>query len=421
MVVGTMIGSGVFLLPSVLAPYGSLSLAGWAVTATGTLFIAFSLGSLARRLPRIGGPYAYVREAFGDLPAFLIAWGYWTSLWTGMSAVAVAFAGYVSVFLPSMKDRPEGEAAIALAIVWVLTAINLAGVRTAAVVQLVTTVLKILPLLAIGAAGLLYSERVPLTATNPDNQPIVLVVATLAMITMWAFLGIEAVTIPAEDVIDARRTIPRALVTGLFTVTLVYVLATTGVMAVIPASELVSASSPFADAASRLVGSWGAYLIAAGALVAIAGALNALVLLAGQTLLAASRDGLFPSRFRKLNARGVPTAALILSGALSTVFILTNYASGLVAAFTTMILLSTLTCIAPYAASAAADLVLQWRDRAAGSQIRPGSVAIAAIALLFSIFAIIGSGTKVVVYGLLLLSAGLPVYYWVKRIQEVSE
>ncbi len=421
MVVGTMIGSGVFLLPSVLAPYGAFSLAGWAVAATGTLFIALSLGSLARRLPRIGGPYAYVREAFGDLPAFLIAWGYWISLWTGMSAVAVAFAGYVGVFLPSLKNVPGAEAAVALLIVWVFTLVNCAGVKVAGITQLVTTILKLLPLFAIGGAGLAVGDLTHIAPTNPDNQPLLLLIATVSMMTMWAYLGVEGVTIPAEDVIDPKRTIPRALIVGTMTATFVYVLATMGVMSVIPAAELAQSSSPFADAASRLVGPWGAMFIAGGALVAIAGALNALVLLAGQTLLAAARDGLFPVRFQTLNSRGVPVGALVLSSSLSSMFILMNYSGGLVAAFTTMMLLSTLMCIAPYAASASADLLLQRRDRSRGEPVRVGSVLVAATALLFASFAIVGSGKDVIVYGSLLLCAGLPVYYWITRSGRVVD
>jgi len=413
LVVGTMIGSGVFLLPAVLAPYGSFSLLGWVVAGTGTLFIALTLGALARRLPKIGGPYAYTRAAFGDLPAFLIAWGYWISVWSGSAAIAVAFSGYLSVFIPALSHVPAAGAGAALAAIWLFTGINVAGVRTAGIVQLVTTLLKLLPLVAMAGAGLLVGDVASITATNPDQEPLPLLVAGVAMLTMWAYVGMEAATIPADDVVTPERTIPRALVAGTLTATAVYILATVGVMALLPADTLGASSSPFAEAAGAAFGSWGGPVIGIGALVSIVGALNANILLSGQMPRAAALDGLFLARFGRLHRNGTPAFALTVSAGLASALIVMNYSKGLVAAFELMILLSTLTTLVPYAASAAADLVLQVRDGQAA--IRWPSMAVSVAALLFSIFALIGSGVAVVGYGTLLLAAGLPVYFWVTR------
>ncbi len=410
LVVGTMIGSGVFLLPAVLAPYGSFSLIGWIVAATGTLFIALSLGALARRIPRIGGPYAYTRAAFGDLPGFLIAWGYWISVWSAMAAIAVAFSGYMSVFIPVLSSVPAAGAMAAVAVIWLFTGINLAGVRTVGIVQLATTFLKLLPLLAVAAAGFLAGNVTTLPATNPEVEPLPLLVAGVAMLTMWAYVGVEAATIPAEDIVAPQHTIPRALVLGTLTATAVYILATLGVMALVPTAELAESSSPFADAASAVFGTWGARLIGVGALVSIVGSLNSNILLSGQMPRAAALDGLFLARFKRLNSNGVPAFGLLVSAGLASALIAMNYSKGLVAAFELLILLSTLTTLIPYASSAASDLVLQ---RRAGTTRWP-SVAVAALALAFSLFAIIGSGGQVVGYGLILLAAGLPVYFWAR-------
>ena len=411
LVVGTMIGSGVFLLPAVLAPYGSYSLIGWIVAATGTLLIALSLGALARRIPKIGGPYAYTRAAFGDLPGFLIAWGYWIAIWSASAAIAVAFSGYMSVFIPALEAVPVAGAVGAITVIWLFTGINVAGVRTAGIVQLATTLLKLLPLFAIAAAGLFMGDVTTIPATNPDDEPLPLLVAGVAMLTMWAYVGMEAATIPAEDVVAPERTIPRALVAGTLTATAVYILATIGVMALVPTTELATSSSPFADAASAVVGDWGAKIIGVGAIVSIVGALNSNILLGGQMPRAAALDGLFLARFERLNGNGAPAFALIVSACLSSALIVMNYTKGLVAAFQLLILLSTLTTLVPYAASAASDLLLQWRDGA----LRWQPVTVAVLALIFSIFAIIGSGMEVVGYGLILLAAGLPVYFWVTR------
>lgn len=410
-----MIGSGIFLLPAVLAPYGSTSLWGWLVAGSGTLFISLTLGALARRIPRIGGPYAYAHAAFGDLPAFLIAWGYWVSLWAGVAAIAVAFSGYLSIFVPLLKENSNVGAIAALAAVWLFTGINAAGVGTAGTVQLVTTVLKLLPLFLIAAAGLYLGDVSAIPATNPDAQPLPLLVATVAMLTMWAYVGMEAGTIPADDIVSPEKTIPRALVIGTLTATAVYVLATVGVMALVPATELAQSSSPFADAAARLFGGLGAKLVGVGAIVSILGALNSNILLSGQMPRAAALDGLFPRRLQGLNAAGAPVSALVVSSCLTSALIVMNYSRGLVAAFTLMILLSTLTTLVPYATSAAAYLALQnWRTPGP-ELVRRGPVVLAVVAFLFSLFAIIGSGLEVVGYGTILLIAGLPVYFYVTR------
>lgn len=415
MVVGIMIGNGIFMLPAVLAPYGSLSLLGWILAGGGTLFVAFMLGSLARRIPKLGGPYAYTRAAFGDLPGFLVAWGYWIAIWSAVAAGAVAFVGYFSVFVPAVATVPIGGAIAALVIIWLITGINLAGVKTAGIIQLITTLLKLLPLFLIAGSGLLLGDITDITAANPNNESAPLLIAGLVMLTMWAYVGVESVTIPADDVIEPEKTIPRALVVGTLTATAVYIVATYGVMALIPIEELAASTSPFADAASIIFGPWGASLVAIGAIVSIAGSLNGNILLSGMMPRAIAQDNLFPKPFAKLNAKGAPAFALIVSGVLSSLLIAMNYTQGLVAAFEMLILLSTLTTLLPYAASALSDLALQKRDADAGRGTQWKSVVIAIGALAFSIFAIVGSGLTVAAYGLILLAAGLPFYYKSKR------
>lgn len=415
MVVGGMIGSGVFMLPAVLAPYGSLSLLGWVFAGGGTIFVALVLGSLASRLPRIGGPYAYTREAFGDLPGFLIAWGYWISLWASTAALSVAFVGYLAALIPTVGDAPGIGAVTALALIWAVTGINLSGVKTAGVVQLVSTLLKLLPLLFVAVGGLILGDVVSVPATNPDSQPFPLLIAGMIMLTMWAFLGVEYATVPAEDVVEPRKTIPTALVAGAVTVTIVYILATSGVMALIPIDALAVSTSPFADAADRLVGGWGTRLVALGALISIVGAMNVNVLVSGMMPRAVALDGLFPAVFGSVNRRGAPAFALVVSGSLASILIALNFTRGLVAAFELLILLATLNTLLPYAASSLADLALLRRDRAAGARVRWKPVGIAVGALGFAIFTIVGSGAKVAIYGTILLAASVPVYLVLAR------
>ena len=153
LVVGNMIGSGVFLLPSALAPYGSISIAGWLLTSTGAIVLALVFGRLARLVPKTGGPYAYTREGFGEFAGFLVAWGYWIALWSGNAAVAVAFAGYFGFLVPAIGESGLASLGTALAAIWLLTWVNVRGVQAAGMVQVATTVLKIMPLILIGTLG----------------------------------------------------------------------------------------------------------------------------------------------------------------------------------------------------------------------------------------------------------------------------
>src|SRR5262245_15304444 len=150
LVMGNMIGSGVFLLPASLAPYGGLALAGWIVSAAGSVCLALVFARLARWSPDAGGPYAFTRRSFGDLAGFLVAWGYWISVWSANAALATAFVGYLLPFAPGLKASAPVVAVVA---VWAMTLVNIVGVRAAGRLQVVTTVLKILPLLIVGVAG----------------------------------------------------------------------------------------------------------------------------------------------------------------------------------------------------------------------------------------------------------------------------
>ena len=153
LVVGNMIGSGIFLLPSALAAYGPISIFGWLVTSAGAIVLALVFGRLARLVPKTGGPYAYTREGFGDFGGFLIAWGYWIALWAGNAAVAVAFSGYLGFLIPPIADNQFAGLFTALAAIWLLTWINIRGVQEAGAIQLITTVLKLVPLLFVAVLG----------------------------------------------------------------------------------------------------------------------------------------------------------------------------------------------------------------------------------------------------------------------------
>lgn len=419
LVVGNMIGSGVFLLPASLAPYGGISILGWLFTSVGALMVALLLARLGRMMPAAGGPYAFTRAGLGDLPAFLVAWGYWISIWSGNAAISVAFVGYMGVFFPPLSQVPALGAATAMTAIWILTAVSARGVREAGVVQLVTTVLKILPLLAIGTLGLLYLEPAHFQPFNPSGESPFNAITATAALSLWALLGLESATIPADSVKNPSRTIPRATIIGALVTAGVYILATVGVMGILPAESLGQSSAPFADAATHIWGTWAGSLVAAGAAISAFGCLNGWILLQGQMPLAVAKDGLFPQIFGKLSSQGTPVPGLVISSILITGLMSLNFTASLVEQFTFLILLATICTLIPYVLSAISELVIFARDRERFSGERlTGASVIAVLALAYSLWAIVGAGRDTVMWGLLLLLAGVPIYWLQVRRRE---
>jgi APA family basic amino acid/polyamine antiporter len=415
LVVGNMIGSGIFLLPAALAAYGGISIFGWGFSTAGAILLAIVFGRLSRLVPRVGGPYAYSARGFGDFVGFLVAWGYWISIWCGNAAIATAFVGYLGFFWHVLVENSLLAAAVAAGAIWFLSWVNAMGVREAGIVQLATTVLKLLPLVAIGTVGLLFFNVDNFSPFNVSGEPAFPVITATAALTLWAFLGLESATVPADDVRDPQKTIPRATVLGTLSAATVYILGTVAVMGIIAPGALAESTAPFADAASAIWGRWAAYAVAAGAAISCFGALNGWILLQGQVPLAVARDGLFPSPFGRLSQRGTPVIGIVISSVLATVLISLSYTKGLVEQFTFIILLATLASLVPYVMCSMAELMISDRE---GRRWGLRSSLIPILAFVFSLWAIAGAGRDTVYWGFLLLLAGVPVYVWMKRRRE---
>ncbi len=400
LVVGSMIGSGVFLLPASLAPYGAASLIGWAITLCGALLLALTFARLAMRWPQTGGPYAYARNAFGELPGFAVAWSYWVSIWCANAAIAVGFAGSIGAVFPALTATPVRAAGCALGALWMCIGINLAGVREAGRVQLITTVLKLLPLLLFGFVALWFLDTSRYTL-NPSGQPLPHAIQATVALTLWAFLGLEVATVPAGSISDPERTIPRATVIGTLLAGIATILACTSVLGVLPIAQAQASAAPMADAAHVLWGPAAGIAVALVAAVSCFGALNGWVLVSAQVPLAAARDGLLPHRFTKLDKGGTPVFGVLASGVLASLLVLANYSHSLVQLFTFSILLSTAATLLPYVVSSAA-----WLRSGTGK----GRV-VAALALAYSLYALVGTGSRALLWGAVLILAGLPVYY----------
>ncbi len=425
LVIGSMIGSGVFLLPAALAAFGGISMLAWVITAAGSVMLALVFAHLSRRNPAAGGVYAYTRDGFGDFAGFLVAWGYWISMWSANAALSVAFVGYagpvissISPSIPDIANTPVLAASMAIGTLWFLTFVNTLGVATAGKIQVVTTALKLLPLVVVGIGGFFSFNAghfaFPDLAASGDNKTFGMLLLAAMTQTLFAFVGLEVATVPAGVVKDPDRTIPRATLVGTILTAAIYVISTAGAMSLVAPEVLMKSTAPFADAARVLGGNGLGTLVAVGAAISAFGSLNGWILVVSQLPLAVAKDGLFPRPFARVSSTGMPVTGMVIAGVLSSLLIMFNYSggSGLVVVFTKTLVLSTLATLIPYAFCSLA-VFIPGGGRA--KNLGAGAATIAIVAFIYSLFCIYGAGEETVFLGFLLIVIGLPVYVWVAR------
>lgn len=407
LVVGTMIGSGIFLLPVSLAEFGFYGIVGWLISALGAMALAYTFANLSRWRAGLGGPYYFSRVGIGDFPGFFVAWGYWISCWVGMAAVAVAGASYLSLIIPALTTVVWGKPALAILFVWIFTYINLRGVRSGGETQLITTLLKTVPLVLFILAGLFYVDWQQATAVPETERSLFSMILASTALWLWAFLGVETATIPSENIKDPERTIPIATYAGVIIVAVIYVMAIIVINGVMSPEAMQQSAGPFADAAASMWGGWAAYAMIATALFSTMGTLNSNVLISGQITRAAARDGLLFRHFADLNSNGAPSFAIIISGILTTILILLNLSDTTVEIFEFTILLSTASILVPYVFCAAAVFTLRPPEEKRG---RTYAQLIFGFAFLFSMWALGGAGKDALYWGFILMMVSVPVY-----------
>jgi APA family basic amino acid/polyamine antiporter len=405
LVVGNMIGSGVYMLPASLAPYGWNVIPAWGITIAGSLAIAAVFAGLCRSMPQAGGPYVYVRAAFGNDVSFFVAWAYWISLFVGNGAIAVASVSYLSAFIPVLATDALLSTLVTIILVWTMTAINISGTRNAGWVQLITTVLKILPLIAVVIIAAMAAPSGGLSLPDPHRPEIGLAAITTAgTLTLWAFLGLESATVPAGKVTNPERTIPLATFGGTALTGVIYLFACTAVILLLAPEVAAKSAAPFAEVMAHALGPAAAKVVAAFAMISALGALNGWILLQGELPAAMAAGGVFPRALGKLSARGVPVRAHILSSGLVTLVLALNASKTTVNLFTFVALLATTAALVMYVVVAAAALKLGGVRRWVG-----------VAATLYAFWALYGAGVEANLWGAVLIVAGVPIWWLMRR------
>ncbi|WP_433788899.1 amino acid permease [Actinoplanes sp. CA-252034] len=420
LILGTIIGVGIFNLPYSLASIGPISIVAMVLTTVGALALAVMFASLSKRMPADGGPYAYARAAFGDGVGFANAWSYWITAWAGNAAIVTGWVYYVEHFVN--KDGVTiWSIVIALFGIWLPALVNLTGVKNMGVVQFWTTIVKFIPLVIMSTVGLFFISTANFRPANVSGESDLTAIGSAMAICLFSYLGVECAAVAAAKVRDPSRNVPRATVIGTLGAAVVYLLSMVAIFGIVPTSALAEDANKasYSVAANMMAGGeWAGDLVALAVIVSGFGALNGWTMICAEMPLAAARDGLFPALFGRISKRGVPAAGIVASSVLATVAMVISYAGASGATvFNTLVLMSGITAAIPYAFSALAKL--KWR--------REGGVAdliVAVLALVFSILFIWYSRNSgddwFVVWGPFLMAGaagliGIPVYASMRR------
>ncbi len=423
LVIGSIVGIGVFTMPAVLAGAGTSSLATLAVIAVGAMLLAVLFGQLTRRVPNSdGGLYAYARHEFGDFAGYLTGWSYWISAWAGNAAIVAAWVLYVDALFGISHPSGMTNWGIALLGLWVPAAVNLAGVRNMAWFQNLTVVLKFLPLLFIGVVGWFFVKSANFGPFNASGASLYTAIGIAAGVALFSFIGIEVAAITAKRVRNPRRNVGLASVAGTAACAVLYLLVSAVVMGLVPHHTLVSSTAPFVPAFQAMFPhiTWAGKLVAAVAVASGIGALNGWTLVTAEVSRAPAEHGLFPRPFAWTDRRDSAWFGIVLAAVLPSLLMLWAYntKTGLTV-FTYLVDLTVVTVAIPYFMSACAQLAyLVSKRRRVQGWLLARDLLITVAAVLFSMWVTFAAGFAAVYEALVVLLIGIAIYAFLKASRE---
>jgi len=419
LVIGTMIGSGIFTIPSALAGFGPISILAWVTTAAGALLLNWVFTDLNRQLPNAGGPYVFAREAYGDFMGFATAYCYWIAWGVGNAGIAVSFSGYLEHFLPIINPNnpnfsPLASFGVKAGMIWLMTIINMFGIRKTGYTQLVTVLIKIMPLIVVGGVGLFFMDTTIIQYSSKVTHTTSHISAFLAAmtITLWAFIGFEAGVVSSEHATNARD-IKIATYVGTTVTAILYIVGSTVIMGLISPDVLAHSDAPFTDAAKILFNNHPIITsaFAFAVIVSTVGAVNSGILLMTEVGMSAARDNLFIKSFEEKSRFDTPIKGYVISGIFMTAVLLLTIDRSLVKQFTFIVLLATFAYLIPYLISGGAELVLLLRQRETMDKKRlVKSIILTLLATTYAFATMIGAGQENVFYGMMLFFSAFIVY-----------
>ncbi|WP_411883323.1 arginine-ornithine antiporter [Polaromonas sp. YR568] len=423
LVTGSIIGSGIFGLPQNMAAGAGAGaiLIGWLVTGVGMLVLARVYQMLALRKPELdNGVYAYARALSGEYVGFNAAWGYWISAWIGNVGYLVAAFGALGYFFPAFGEgNTPAAVACASVVLWVVHALVLRGINTAASVNAVVTVAKLIPLLLfiVLAAAAFQAPTFSLDFWGGAKLGSVLdQVKSTMLVTVWVFIGIEGASVYSARA-RQRKDVGKATVIG-FLICLALLMAVSLLsLGIFTQPELAGLKNPsMAGVLEKAVGTWGAVLIYIGLIVSVGGGFLAWTLLAAESLFTPANSGVMPEWLGRQSARGVPANALWLSSAMVQLFLIVTLVSK--ASYLALISLSTAMILLPYLFSALYGLKVLLRGEGPSRQACAGGsleLPVAALASVYCLWLLYAAGAKYLLLSALLYAPGAALYFFAKK------
>jgi len=414
LVLVNMVGTGIFLLPVSMASVGSISIFGWVVAGIGAAAIGLMFAMLGAVKPEAGGPYAYAREALGPYLGFQTNYIYWSANLVGNIAVATTVTGYFAALVPAIGGTGR-EAIFTIGVVWVATAINIAGPRWVGFFTGWGTVLAMIPLLAIAVFGWLwFNPQIFFGSWNPHHDSEWNAVSTSAAFALWAFMGVESAAVASDVIENPKRNVPLATMIGLTIAGILYIATCTVLMGIMPAEELAKSSAPFADAAAKVLGPAGAVVIALCAIFKAGSSLVGWTLTISQSAAAAAKDGLFPKIFGLTDARGVPALNFLITGILMSLIVVATASPSLAKQFNEIIDMAIILTILPYMYTGIAFLKI---GKLAGTNRWHHYlvVSIVAVVSIYCLWVVAGSDASLTRNAMIILFASVPLYPMIAR------
>lgn len=409
LVTGNLVGSGVFMLPATLAAFGSLCIGGWVLTSIGAILLSFVFAALSARRPKTGGPHTYVEDAFGKSAGFYVAWGYWVLSWVSNAALVVGAVGYTSSIFGGIS--PGITFLLEAGLIVSIAAINLYGLQLAGRFEFIVTILKLIPLVVVPLIAMFYIKVDNFIPFNGSSLSDFSAINATALLTLWAFIGLETGTVPGTDVDNPKKNIPRAILIGTLIAAFVYIIGTIAIMGVVPRAELLQSKAPYADLAAIMFGGYWGVPVAIVAATCCVGALNGWTMVVGRIAFGAANDGLFPSIFKGTTKSGAPLWGIIISSLCSIPFVALSMSECLLQQFNFIIDFSLTLVLVIYLACIAAYFVILRRD----NKLSAKTIIVGAASLVFSLWTLWGASPVMLMWSFIILLAGVPVWLWQNR------
>ena len=398
-----MIGSGIIMLPANMARFGGTSLLSWAVTALGSMAIAYGFAQAGVFNTKPGGMAAYAEDAYGKDGYFLTFFLYFISLAIGNVAIAISAVGYLAAFFPWLSSAPIATCIGAIMLIWLTTVANFGGPGITGKIAAIT-LCGVIPVAGLSVIGWLWFSTATFSeAWNPTNLSIAEGAKSGIPLTLWAFLGMESAAQNSDAVENPKRSVPLACLLGTLGAAIIYILSTTVIQGIMPNKDLVESGSPFAEVYAQMFNPTIGTIIRALAILACVGSLFGRQFTIAQTTQAAAGERLFPAFFAKTNRMSAPVLGMMILGVVQTILALSTISPSLSDQFSVLVNLAVVTYVIPYIISLSALMVIMHNAGVPPSSYRLNTC-IALIGMLYSTYAIYASGATAVIGGAIMLA-----------------